>query len=222
MLCMCLFSPRLSFSLSPSLPLCELLCLVGWMVSHCRLLVLIELEFSPFTFAHAMTVLNAINVWSTAPGEGKLLGVPTVFYRTRRSWNWCLNYSTFWFFSMDAHCLFVSTINSLSLLQTSVIVYNIYLWTAIAQSVQRWATGWTIGVLGFDFRRGLVIFLFTTASRTVLGPTQPPIQWIPGALSSGVKRLGREADHSPPSSAEVKEFVELYLHSLNTPSWRGA
>jgi hypothetical protein len=33
---------------------------------------------------------------------------------------------------------------------------------------------------------------------------------------------GREADHSPPSSAEVKEWVELYFHSPNTPSWRGA
>jgi hypothetical protein len=32
----------------------------------------------------------------------------------------------------------------------------------------------------------------------------------------------RETDHSPPSSAEVKEWVELYLHSLNAPSWRGA
>jgi hypothetical protein len=32
----------------------------------------------------------------------------------------------------------------------------------------------------------------------------------------------READHSSPSSAEVKEWVELYLHSLSTPSWRGA
>jgi hypothetical protein len=38
-----------------------------------------------------------------------------------------------------------------------------------------------------------------------LGPTQPPIQWIPGAPSLGVKRPGREADHSLPSSAEVKE-----------------
>jgi hypothetical protein len=66
------------------------------------------------------------------------------------------------------------------------------------------------------------IFLFTTASRTALGPTQLPIQWVPGALSMGVKRQGREADHSPPSSAEVKECVELYLHSSNTPSWRGA
>jgi hypothetical protein len=37
-----------------------------------------------------------------------------------------------------------------------------------------------------------------------MGPTQPPIQWVPGDLSLGVKRPGREADHSPPSSAEVK------------------
>jgi hypothetical protein len=79
-----------------------------------------------------------------------------------------------------------------------------------------------IGVLGFDSRRGLGIFLFTTASRMALGPTQPPIQWVPGILSLGAKRPGREADHSPPSSVEVKEWVKLYLHSPNTPSWRGA
>jgi hypothetical protein len=69
----------------------------------------------------------------------------------------------------------------------------------------------------------LRIFLFTTAStRPALGPTQPPIQWVPGALSLGVKRPRREAEHSPPSSAEVKGWVELYLYSPNTPSWRGA
>jgi hypothetical protein len=33
---------------------------------------------------------------------------------------------------------------------------------------------------------------------------------------------GRETDRSAPSSAEVKEWVELYFHSPNTPSWRGA
>jgi hypothetical protein len=38
----------------------------------------------------------------------------------------------------------------------------------------------------------------------------------------GVKQPGREADHSPPSSAEVEEWVELYLHCINTHSWRGA
>jgi hypothetical protein len=42
-------------------------------------------------------------------------------------------------------------------------------------------------------------------SRTTLGPTQTPIQWVSGALSLGVKRPGREADQSPPSSAEVIE-----------------
>jgi hypothetical protein len=32
----------------------------------------------------------------------------------------------------------------------------------------------------------------------------------------------RKADHSPTSSAEAKELVELYIHSPNTPSERGA
>jgi hypothetical protein len=68
-----------------------------------------------------------------------------------------------------------------------------------------------VWVLGFDSWRGLGIFLFTTASRTVLGPTQPLIQWVPGSLTLGVKLPGREADHSR-SSAEVKECMELYLH----------
>ena len=31
-------------------------------------------------------------------------------------------------------------------------------------------------------------------------PTQPPVQWVPGVLFCGVKRLGRDVDHSPPSS----------------------
>jgi hypothetical protein len=38
-------------------------------------------------------------------------------------------------------------------------------------------------------------------------------EWVPGVLSLGVKRPGREANQSPPSSAEVKEYVGLYLHS---------
>jgi hypothetical protein len=46
--------------------------------------------------------------------------------------------------------------------------------------------------------------LLATASVPALEPTQYPIQWVPEALSPGVKRSGREADHSPPSSAEVK------------------
>jgi hypothetical protein len=59
-------------------------------------------------------------------------------------------------------------------------------------------------------------------TRQALRPIQPPIQWAPGAILLGVKWLGCEADHSHPSSAEVKECMKLDLHSPNTPSWRGA
>jgi hypothetical protein len=38
----------------------------------------------------------------------------------------------------------------------------------------------------------------------LLRPTQPPIQWVPGALSLAVKWPGYETDRSPPSSAEVR------------------
>jgi len=41
-------------------------------------------------------------------------------------------------------------------------------------------------------------------SSPALVPTQPPIQWVPGSISPGVKRLGSESDHSLSSSAEVK------------------
>jgi hypothetical protein len=49
-------------------------------------------------------------------------------------------------------------------------------------------------------------FLFPTSSQLALRCTQPSIQCIPEALSPGVKRPGREADHSPPTSAEVKKI----------------
>ena len=45
---------------------------------------------------------------------------------------------------------------------------------------------------------------FPHLSRPALGPTQPPVQWVPG-LSRGKERPGRDADPSPPSSAVVKK-----------------
>jgi hypothetical protein len=75
----------------------------------------------------------------------------------------------------------------------------------LAQAVQCLTTGWTTGRSGFDSRWGQRIFPLASVSRPALGPTQPPVHWVPGVLSPGVKaRPGRDADHSLPSSAEVE------------------
>jgi hypothetical protein len=78
----------------------------------------------------------------------------------------------------------------------------VHLCAGIAQSVLR---------LGYrlDGRQGSIlgggkIFLFSTASRPAVRPIQPPILWVLGVVYLGVKRQGREADHSPPSRAEIK------------------
>jgi hypothetical protein len=49
------------------------------------------------------------------------------------------------------------------------------------------------------------IFPFSTEFRLALGSTQPPIQWVPVAISLEAKWLGHEADHSRPFSA--KDFM---------------
>jgi hypothetical protein len=59
------------------------------------------------------------------------------------------------------------------------------------------------GRSGFDSSKG-EIFFCATVSRTALGLTQPPIQWVSNALSPKLKRQGREADHSAPPSTVVK------------------
>jgi hypothetical protein len=52
------------------------------------------------------------------------------------------------------------------------------------------------------------------------GPEAHPASYTVGTRPfSGVKRPRRGFDHPPPSSAEVKERVELYLYSTSGPSW---
>jgi hypothetical protein len=45
---------------------------------------------------------------------------------------------------------------------------------------------------------------FRGENKSVQRSTHPPTGWIPRTLSSGEKRPGSEADHSPTSSVEVK------------------
>jgi hypothetical protein len=60
-------------------------------------------------------------------------------------------------------------------------------------------------VTKFQFSGGSMMgFLLATQSRLALWPTQPPIQWVPRALTSLIKQPEHEADHSPPSSVNVK------------------
>jgi len=56
---------------------------------------------------------------------------------------------------------------------------------------------------------------FLSNGKTALGPTKPPIQWVPGVLIPGIKRPVREADHSPASSDEVK-YPRSSTHSLTS------
>jgi hypothetical protein len=61
------------------------------------------------------------------------------------------------------------------------------------------ATGYGLGGPGIESRWGRD---FPHLCRPALGPTQPPVQWVPG-LYRGKERPGRDANPSPPSSAVV-------------------
>jgi hypothetical protein len=52
------------------------------------------------------------------------------------------------------------------------------------------ATGYELDGRG-SIRCRSEIFLLFIASRPALGPSQPPIQWVPRGISLGVKRPGR-------------------------------
>jgi hypothetical protein len=58
-------------------------------------------------------------------------------------------------------------------------------------------------------------FLFSTLSSSALGSTKSPTRGVRGggAFSRGINRPGREADHSPPASAEIKK-IWIYTSTL--------
>jgi hypothetical protein len=85
------------------------------------------------------------------------------------------------------------------------------------------ATGYGLDGRGFGVSSPCRVknFLLLTSSIPVMGPTQPPIKWVPGPLSSVVKRLGHKLTthfQLVPRSRKCGS-----IHPLpHTPSWRGA
>jgi len=73
----------------------------------------------------------------------------------------------------------------------------------------------------------LVLFLLGDSPTSEFLFLYSAMKWSPGAHTApytmgtgsfpGVKRPGRGVDQPPPSSAEVKERVELYLYFLSEP-----
>jgi hypothetical protein len=84
----------------------------------------------------------------------------------------------------------------------------------VGDSVVGIATGYGLDDRGVEIRVPVGSRILSMLSRPALGSTQPPVQSVPGALFPGVIRQGREADHSPSASSEVKKNVDLYIHSL--------
>jgi hypothetical protein len=87
--------------------------------------------------------------------------------------------------------------------------YIYTLWVGIAQCSDCYGLNYCGMIPG----RGGGVFP-PTAYRLALRTTCSPIQWIPGPLSLGIKWLGCEADHSPPSNATFNVW-----NYISTPSY---
>jgi hypothetical protein len=87
-----------------------------------------------------------------------------------------------------------------------LITYQLGSWgSSVSIATRIWA-----GQPEFDSSRARD-FLLATVSILTLGPTQLPIQWVPGALSPGVKWLRCVVDHSPPYCAKAKGMCSYTL-----------
>jgi hypothetical protein len=87
------------------------------------------------------------------------------------------------------------------------------------------ANGYWLDDRAVGVRVPLVSRMFTSLYRSDLlwspPSLKPPIQWVPWSLCPGVNRQGREANHLPPTSAEVKKSGSM-KPLPHMSSWRSA
>jgi hypothetical protein len=79
-------------------------------------------------------------------------------------------------------------------------------WAGIAQSLQRLATNWTVK------DQIPVEASFSACVRTGAGAHPASYTFVTGLLSASTP-LGSGVEHPPPSKAEVKERIVIYLYS---------
>jgi hypothetical protein len=75
------------------------------------------------------------------------------------------------------------------------------------------ATGYRLDNQGVAVRVPVVSRIFSTSSRLALGSTQPPTQWVPGALSLGGKAGGIWGWVLTSNECQGQEIVDLCIHS---------
>jgi hypothetical protein len=95
---------------------------------------------------------------------------------------------------------------------------KVLLGAEIAQSV---LSDYGLGDRGSILGRGERIFPLTSVPRLALGPTQPPVKWVPGFLSLGPKR-GRGVTltthpHLVPRSRMSRSYTS---YPPQAPPWR--
>jgi hypothetical protein len=89
-------------------------------------------------------------------------------------------------------------------------MYMLRMWGYVRSrvSVVSIATGYGLDDRGFGVKVPVGVRIFSSPRRParLSGPPNLPSNGYRGALSLGLTRPGRQADHSPPSSAEVKKM----------------